>query len=459
MTSISAILAKELKHSEAGITQAIRLLDDGSSLHFIARYRKDQTRELDDEKLFVLQKRLKQLRKLDELKAKSLEKLQELGKLNDHYSKLISECDTVADIDIIMQPFKSKRKNKASVARELGFQKLSDCILGRDNSRLEDCMVDGQGDEQEQITKALDIVSEELINQPVMKSIAVDQIMKEQIKVKIIDTENSNIENLDSVRIDSLKSHQIHNLFRMENNKEISVSFNIDKNRLNKLLLKEVKSPRKYREYVENALEDGSKRLLIPRATTNVRNLLKLKADEMAISVFKINLEKLLLQSPIEPQVVLGIDPGYRSACKVAVINNTGDLLDHATIDPTPPREDITGSEKIIRKLIKKYNVSFIAIGNGTASKETKKFIDNLKLKNMEIILVSEDGASVYSASKIAREEFPNIKVEIRGAISIARRVLDPLAEFVKIRPQSLGVGQYQHEVDQKMLEESLDLW
>lgn len=455
MLVISEVIADELKHNKDGVETAIRLFDEGNTLHFIARYRKDVTHNLNDEQLFVLQKRLIQLRNLEERKAKSLEKLQEVGLLTDELTKLISVCMTLSELDNIMQPFRSKKKSRAMIAREEGYQELAKCLLGENKQQINNLLKKGI-DKEEQLQKARDILAEELTYREDLTNIAIQNMQQSPIRMQIKDEQAEDLGRFDGTSIDKLKPHNIQQLFRAEKNKEISLNINVDYDNLQSRQLKKISIPKEYRSHIEDALQDGNKRLLVPRLTTQIKNTMKEKADERAIEVFKRNLEQLLLTAPVKPQPILAIDPGYRSGCKVAVVNDTGDFLDKTTIYPTPPKEEFVEAAKKIKNLVKKYKVQLIVVGNGTASIETQQFVKALELK-CKMHVVGEEGASVYSASNTAREEFPHLAVETRGAISLARRVLDPLAEFVKIDPKSLGVGQYQHDVNQKDLSEALD--
>lgn len=463
---ILELLTQELAWDKTGVKEAIKLFDDGKTLPFIARYRKDQTRGLDDEKLFILHTRLKQLRALDEEMQKSLEKLQELGVLSDHMKNAIEACQTLSDLNEIMKPYKSKRKTKAMKARELGLQPIANIIMGRKKRDIDKLLVNGGGDRLEQIETALDIVAEEMIAHPSCKEIAMANISKTEFEIDFnSDNENvSHYENLLNINKvpDLLKPHQIHSLLRAQREGVLKIKLQSDYKQIADKIYKdyESKPSDELQQFLQKGVEEGVRRLLIPRSETALIANLREKADKKAITTFKANLKNLLHESPIPSQVILGIDPGYRTGCKVAVIDEKGDLLDTITIYPTPPKSDYTSSKEKILPLLKKHGVTFISVGDGTGSRETTQFVEKLlseeKLSDITYQVVPETGASVYSASKTAREEFPELQVEIRGAVSIARRVLDPVAEYVKIDPKSLGVGQYQHDVNQTELDESL---
>ncbi|MHA2249974.1 MAG: helix-hairpin-helix domain-containing protein [Candidatus Kariarchaeaceae archaeon] len=464
---IVQIISTELKWDEDGVKQAIILFDSGNTLPFIARYRKDHTKGLDEDQLFYLNKRVNQLRKLKEAKEKALKKLDELGILNDRLKEAIKSCEGVSDVNEIMQPYRSKRKTRAMKAREMGLQPLADVIMGRIPKNIQDFILPDAGTKDEQIKYALDIVAEEIIATPEIKQIAEKVIIRSEIELSFDET-NENIshyENLRNIHIipNKLTAHQIHSIFRAESEKIVKLKLKSNSTVIvNEIIKTSKEKPHpNYLSLYKDGVNDGVKRLLIPRAETSIRKKLKEKADLRAIEVFKQNLYNLLLEAPIPPQTIMGIDPGYRTGCKIAIIDKKGNFLENSTIYPTPPKEDILASERVVNKLCKKHGVTFIAIGNGTGSQETNKFIKNIvkkkKLNQINFAVIPETGASVYSASKIARDEFPDLEVEIRGAISIARRILDPLAEYVKIDPKSLGVGQYQHDINQKQLADALD--
>ncbi len=453
------------------IKNTIALLDEDKTIPFIARYRKDQTGGLDAETLNNFKKALDTTRRFIETKEKARIKLLELHK--EKLLPVLNECVTTTDINELMQPFKSKRKTRASVARDMGLQPLADIIMGREEGDLDNLVrilyeekrkMNNTISKVDLLEMSLDIVAEETISHPEAKKIAVNHLLNNVFKISFNHHTEKTKKYLILKKIhtspSNLQPHQIHAILRAEEEKSITLSFSTDEGTIAKKIKKQrIFSPSStYKQYFFDGLIDGIKRLLIARAETQVRNILKEKADQRATAVFKKNLRDLLLTPPIEPLVVLAIDPGYRTGCKIAVISPEGDLLNTATIYPTPPREDVTSSKKIMNNLITKHQVRLIAIGNGTGSKETAAFIEEQITKdtNIQYAVVAETGASVYSASTVGREEFPDLNVELRGAVSIGRRVLDPLNEYVKIDPRSLGVGQYQHDINKTALDDAL---
>lgn len=471
LMELHQLLSKKLNLQIYQIKNTIALMDADKTIPFIARYRKDQTGGLDAETLHEFKKDLDITRRFIETKEKARSKLLELHK--EKLLPVLDKCVTTSDINELMQPFKSKRKTRASVARDMGLQPVADIIMGREKGDLDHLLAqlsdatrrtDNTMSKKDLLEMSLDIVAEETISHPEAKKIAVNHLLNNVVKITFNQDAKKTkkylvLENIHTTP-SNLHPHQIHAIFRAEEEKVINLTFATDEENIAKKIdNKRIFLPEsKYKQYFFDGLLDGTKRLLISRAETTVRNILKEKADKRAITVFKKNLQDLLLTPPIEPTVVLAIDPGYKTGCKIAVISSEGDLLTTAVIYPTPPREDLKSAKKIINNLITNYQIGLIVIGNGTGSKETTTFIEEhiAKDTNIQYAVVAETGASVYSASKVAREEFPDLDVEIRGAISIARRVLDPLNEFVKIDPRSLGVGQYQHEVHKTVLDDAL---
>ncbi|OLS24281.1 MAG: 30S ribosomal protein S1 [Candidatus Heimdallarchaeota archaeon LC_2] len=461
---IAKIIASELNHNLDGIKRAISLFDDGNTLHFIARYRKDQTQGLEAEQLLLLQTRIQHLRKLGEARDKAIKKLQELDKISDVLLLALEEARSAHEVDEIMKPYRSKRKTKASIAREKGFQVIADIIMGKTKGDLKQTLNQIDGNKEEIIQDTLYIIAEEAINFPQCQRIAEEEILKTPVIIgyNLENDENGKYESLKhlSGQLTKLQPHQIQAIFRGQDEKTITLTIKpklaIIKRKINDQ--KYFTPPKLHNELYQKALEDGINRLLLGRSRRATMSSLKEKADNRAIEVFKQNLQNLLIQAPIEASVIMAIDPGFRTGCKVAVVDKDAELLDVATIYPTPPKKDFSGSAKTLSKLISDHSVQFIALGNGTGSQESREFLKDHILSKFSVnfAIISESGASVYSASKSAQEEFPNLESATRGAISLARRILDPLGELVKIDPKSLGVGQYQHDVNQKTLEESL---
>ncbi|MCY3414595.1 MAG: helix-hairpin-helix domain-containing protein [Candidatus Heimdallarchaeota archaeon] len=458
-------LSQELSLDQKQLEKTIRLFDEGNTLHYIARYRKDMTGGLEAEQLAIIQKRVIAVRNLIEAKSRAIEKLQESGELSDELILAINQADIVKEVDEIMQPYKSKRKTRASIAREMGLQPVADIILGRKKGDLENTINNISGNRKEIIAASLDIVAEEAINFPKCHHIAKEVVLNSVMTISYNQEKDENgvYESLTRItgQLNRIKPHQIQALLRAEKEKIISLKLSPDLGIIQQQILSQkfYSPPKQYHQLYQRGVEDGIKRLLQSRAKNAAIADLKQKADERAITVFKNNLQQLLLQPPINPTVVLAIDPGFRSGCKVAIVDKRGNLLKTTTIYPTPPKEDTEQAKEIILGLIKNYQVGYLVLGNGTASQETRKFLQKevLSKHNLPLDIISEDGASVYSASKLAQEEFPDLESGVRGAISLARRVLDPLGELIKVDPSSLGIGQYQHDVDEKALKEALE--
>lgn len=453
---IQQILASEFELDVHSSSNLIKLLDEGQTIPFIARYRKDQTGGSDEVVVQNFLKRLNALRNLQSAKKRAERRFKELGLWNDEMLQILDSCGAVSDVNDLLAPYTREKKTRAAIARDLGLQKAADIIMGKKNGKLKNAL---KSVPNAKIESVLDIVAEESVRHPKVKKLAVAEFLFSRIKVNLTGevSKYQNYVQIDS-KLDHLKSHQIHALLRGEKDGliKISINYNFDtlKREISALGLHH--PPSKYRSYFDQALEDGIRRLLIPRVTRAVKKLLKEGADSRALVVFEENLMNLLLTPPIKPEPILALDPGFKSGCKVAVVNENGDLLATDVVYPTTSNQKKNEAEKKLKHLLKKYTVDFIVIGNGTASRETMEFIQQ-RFSNIRSAIVSEAGASVYSASKIAREEFPDLATELRGAISIARRVLDPLTEYVKIDPKSLGVGQYQHDIDPKRLEETLN--
>lgn len=433
-----SLLQAEFNIAESYINHTIQLFDQGMTIPFIARYRKDHTNGLDEVQLFNFQKALNTYRKFLAAQKKARERLVELKR--DALLSELTACQTLADIKELMAPYKSKRKTKASIAREEGLQPDADIILGRAKGKIREAKLE----------KILHIVAEEVVGHPEAKRIAEQELRRAVVEVVVHDDTYQELADTNTVA-EKLRPHQIHALLRAEKEKAVSLKFAVDSEQVTAKILRQKIHKSPYPKFYKAGLQDGVKRLLLKRAETSVRSQLKEKADHRAVEVFKQNLRDLLLTPPIAPTTILAIDPGYRTGCKVAVVDESGKLQSTATIYPTPPKSATQAAAKKVMQLVQQYNVGLVVIGNGTASQETAKFVQDL---DVEFVVVAETGASVYSASKIAREEFPDMPVEIRGAVSIARRVLDPLAEYIKIDPKALGIGQYQHDIDPKMLDE-----
>lgn len=472
MEKIIEILSKELEVTKKQIENTIKLIDEGNTIPFIARYRKEVTGNLDDETLRNLNERLTYLRNLETRKAEVKRLIDELGSLTEEIEKNIDNAVTLSEIEDIYRPFKPKKRTKATIAKEKGLEGLAMAILKQTKkySSLEE-LASGYIDEakgvssiEEAISGAKDIIAEIISDDPYYrKKIRQISFRTGKIETTAVNKDESTVYDMYydfSENINKIPSHRILAINRGEKEEKIKVKITVsDEEVLAFLESKIIHAENIYSQTLKEAIEDSYKRLIKPSMEREIRADLKEKADEKAIKVFGVNVKNLLMQAPLKDMVVMGFDPAYRTGCKIAIIDETGKLLDYTTVYPTEPQNDVKGATTKLLELIEKYNVGIISIGNGTASRESEKFVSELIKKAKHKVyytIVSEAGASVYSASKLATKEYPDINVSIRGAISIARRLQDPLAELVKIDPKSIGVGQYQHDVNQKRLDESL---
>lgn len=470
MDRIKELLKKELGLKDFQVENTIRLIDEGNTIPFIARYRKEATGSLSDEVLRNFYDRLVYLRNLEEKKQDTIRLIDEQGKLTDEIKEKIENASTLQEVEDIYRPFRPKRRTRATIAKEKGLEPLAKIISSGEIT---------QGDALEYVRQYLNenVTSIEEAYQGAMDIIAEDVSDDAEIRKYIRNfTWNNGIVVTEALKqekspyemyyeykeaVKTIPPHRILAINRAEREKYISVKIDIDSEKIiNTLIDSNVNKDSIFAEYHKNAIEDSYKRLIAPSIEREIRNALTEKAEDKAITVFKANLKSLLLQPPVKGYIVMGFDPAYRTGCKIAVVDETGKLLDTATVYPTPPQNDIEGAKIVLKELIEKYNVSLISLGNGTASRESEMFIAEL-IKEMDrelkYVIVNEAGASVYSASQLGTEEFPDINVSLRGAISMARRLQDPLAELVKIDPKSIGVGQYQHDVDQKKLGDALN--
>lgn len=482
MEKIINIISSELQVKSSQVENAIKLIDEGNTIPFIARYRKEVTGGLSDEQLRTLGERLTYLRNLEQRKQEIIKSIEEQGKLTEEIVKQTEEATSLSEVEDIYRPYKQKKKTRATIAKAKGLEGLAEIIkeqketkdiyeiakeyvniesLSEEDRKNKDKVVENVEDA---IAGALDIIAEEISDNAEFRK----QIKKICYREGLISTkaakedEKSNYEMYYdySEVISRIPSHRILAINRGE--KEEFLKVKIDKNEekiINTIEKEIIKGQTQFTEMLKNTILDSFKRLIEPSIDREIRSDLTEKAEEKAITVFGQNAKQLLLGAPIKGKTVMGFDPAYRTGCKIAVIDETGKVLDIATVYPTAPQNDVEGAKKELLRLIEKDNVNMIAIGNGTASRESEAFVaDMIKDAKHEVnyVIVSEAGASVYSASKLATEEYPDINVSIRGAISIARRLQDPLAELVKIDPKAIGVGQYQHDVNQKRLAESL---
>lgn len=482
MEKIIKIISSELQVKDNQVENAIKLIDEGNTIPFIARYRKEVTGGLNDEQLRNLGERLIYLRNLEQRKKEIIKSIEEQGKLTDEIIKQTEIATTLAEVEDIYRPYKQKKKTRATVAKSKGLEPLAEIIkeqkekrdiyeiakeyininnLSEEDKKNKDKVVEN---EEAAIQGALDIIAEEISDNSEFRK----KIKKICYREGIISTkaakeeEKSNYEmyyNYNEI-VSRIPSHRILAINRGEKEEFLKVKIDKNEEKIMGIIEREIiKGQTQFTEMLKNTILDSFKRLIEPSIDREIRSDLTEKAEEKAIKVFGKNAKQLLLGAPIKGQTVMGFDPAYRTGCKIAVIDETGKVLDITTVYPTEPQNDIEGAKKELLKLIEKDNINMIAIGNGTASRESEAFVaDLIKEAKHEVnyAIVSEAGASVYSASKLATEEYPDINVSIRGAISIARRLQDPLAELVKIDPKAIGVGQYQHDVNQKKLAESL---
>ena len=451
----------------------LKLIDDGNTIPFIARYRKELHGSMDDQKLREISERYEYLQNLDKRRTEVRTSIENLGKLTDELSAALDNADTLTEIEDIYRPYKPKRKTRASVAREKGLEPLAAAIFAQDTKEYPIDMAAAFVNSEKEVNTpedalqgALDIIAEDISdNAEIRKRLRYVAFENGSLVSKASDSEAQSVyENYYdySEPMKRAAGYKILAIDRGEREKFLKVSIDFDHARgvgiLTSAVLKNGNSP--CTDAVRHAAEDAYDRLIFPSIENELRNELTDKAVENAIKVFSENLHQLLMQPPVKGKVAMGLDPGYRMGCKVAVVDATGRLLNTTVIYPVPPFKKVEEAKKIVTKFIKAYGVEIIAIGNGTAGKETEIFAADLireQKLNVAYMVVSEAGASVYSASKLAAEEFPDYDVNVRSAISIARRLQDPLAELVKIDPKAIGVGQYQHDMPQKRLSEALD--
>ncbi len=464
-------IASQLKVKPSQVTAVINLLDEGNTVPFIARYRKEMTGSLDDEQIRIIADELVRLRTLDERRVAILASIEEQGKLTDELRSAINAAVTMTALEDLYAPYKRKRRTRAMLAREKGLDPLAELILKQVSDSPEEVARQFLNDQVPSIVEALqgarDIVAELISDNANVRAATREKALKFSTlhAEKIEGTVDEKIVYESyydfSIRIDRLQPHQILAITRGEKEGVLRVHVDLPERDWLDVIQAEyeedILSP--FAEQLELAILDSAERLLLPAIERDVRREKGESADNHAIQVFATNLRALLSQAPLAGNVVLGIDPGFRTGCKVAVVDATGKLLDTATIYPHEPKNDWKGAINTLQDMINRHHVTLITIGNGTASRETEKLASELtrNARQTKYLIVNEAGASVYSASALARSEFPDLDVTIRGAVSIARRAQDPLAELVKIDPKSIGVGMYQHDVDQTALTHALD--
>ena len=471
MQNIAELLANEFNIRKEQVENTLKLIEEGNTIPFIARYRKEVTGNLSDEVLRDLDARLTYLKNLNERKEEITRLIDEQGKLTEELKQSIENAIILSELEDIYRPYKQKKRTRATIAKEKGLEPLSLIIyMQKETKNIYDIAKEYINEEkgvetaEDAIAGALDIIAENISDDADYRKKIKSMCFREALIVTKGAKEEKSTYDMYydfSEPILKIPSHRILAINRGEKEEFLKVKIEKPEEKILNMLEKQIIVDEKsqFAVMLRETILDAYKRLIEPSIEREIRTDLTEKADEKAIKVFGQNAKQLLLQPPIKGKNVIGFDPAYRTGCKIAVIDYTGKLLDYTTIYPTEPQNDIVGARKTILDLIKKYDVDMIALGNGTASRESEQFLsDTIKLTPKEVVyaIVSEAGASVYSASKLATEEYPDINVSIRGAISIARRLQDPLAELVKIDPKAIGVGQYQHDVNQKQLTESL---
>lgn len=471
---IMKVISAELNIKEKSIQNVIELINDGNTVPFIARYRKELTGGLDEVQIRDITEKYQYRINLQTRKEEVIRLIEEQGKLTEDLKVAIEKADKLQEVEDLYRPYKQKRRTRATVAKEKGLEGLAEWLF----SLPTDADVEKEASKylseekevntiEEAISGARDIIAEWIsddadvrkeirriaFNEGVIATKAKDQDRDEKGVYEMYYEYEEPIKRIVPHRILAINRGEKEEILR------VGITFPVDK--ILKLLERKfMKRTSPAATYVKEAIEDGYKRLIEPSIEREIRSELTTKAEEQAIHIFSENLKNLLLQPPLKNNIVLGVDPAYRTGCKLAVVDETGKVLAIEVIYPTPPHNEIEKGKKVVAKLVKEHKVNIIAIGNGTASRETEQFIaDTIRDENLDAsyIIVNEAGASVYSASELGREEFPELQVEERSAVSIARRLQDPLAELVKIDPKSVGVGQYQHDVSQKRLHESLN--
>lgn len=471
--NINSMLKDEFKLKTQQVENAIALIDEGKTIPFIARYRKEQTGEMSDEVLRDFFERLKYLRNLSDRKVSILNSIAEQDKLTKEIEDAVEKAMTMVELEDIYEPYKKKRKTRASVAIEKGLEPLANIImLGQEDAlkRAAEFISEENGvnSEDEALSGAYDIIAQLIaedfeLKKAVRDIVNSESVIETSLKKDAEQKEDAVIYSMYyefSELAKTIPPHRVLAIDRGEKTDILKVKINHNTEKIYSIISTKYINSKIHEEHMEKIIDDSMKRLLLPSLERELRSELSETAGERAISVFGQNLSKLLMQSPVPGRTVLGWDPAYRTGCKIAVVDETGKLLDTCTVYPTKPQEKVEETRKIILGLIDKYKVDIIAIGNGTASRESEKIVADIikeAKRTVKYLIVSEAGASVYSASKLGTEEFPDLNVSLRGAISIARRVIDPLAELVKIDPEHIGVGQYQHDVNQTRLKESLN--
>ena len=451
----------------------IKLIDEGNTIPFIARYRKEVTGGLTDVVLRDLDERLKYLRGLEERKEEVIRLIEEQGKLTDELKEKIESAEVLQRVEDLYKPFRQKKATRASKAKERGLEPLASVILAQSKNSPDileaaKSFVNPEKEvntPEDAVQGACDIIAEMMSEDADVVSAVRDKTFTlGKIATEAADPEEKTVYDMyygSSEPLSKIPNHRVLAINRGEKEKKLKVHVDVDEERILPILEKRyIRKNAPFEEVLEETAEDAYKRLIAPSAEREMRNQLTEKAETEAIKVFVKNTEKLLMAPPVRGKKVISIDPGYRTGCKVAVLSATGKLLAYTTIYPTQPKNDVAGTERVLKKIIDKYGIDIIVIGNGTASRETEEVVADFLKKNgydnIKYTIVNEAGASVYSASKLASEEYPDLDVTTRGAMSLGRRLQDPLAELVKIDPKHIGVGQYQHDMNQKQLDSAL---
>lgn len=473
MQQIIEILAKEFSLSVAQVEKTVNLIDEGNTIPFIARYRKEVTGGLSDNVLRDMDERLKYLRNLEERKDEVIRLIDEQGKLTDELRKDIEEATVLQRVEDLYKPYKKKKATRASKAREKGLAPLADIIRtqsSQDKSieEITKPFIDPEKEvntHDEAVQGACDIIAEEISEDAdLIEKLREMTYEAAVLCTEAVDSEEKSVYDMyydRSERVKDVPNHRILAINRGEKDKKLKVKLQMNEEQVAFEIGKAYinKEPNIYTELMDAVVRDSYKRLIAPSVEREIRNTLTERAEKDAVKVFAKNTEKLLMAAPVKGKKIISIDPGYRTGCKVAVLGKTGKLLAYTTIYPTKPKSDIAGTERVLKKIIDKFGIDIIVIGNGTASRETEEVVADFLSKNgynIQYTIVNEAGASVYSASKLAAEEYPDLDVTTRGAMSLGRRLQDPLAELVKIDPKHIGVGQYQHDINQNLLDGAL---
>ncbi|CEO28673.1 Tex family protein [Paraclostridium sordellii] len=466
---INQILKSEFNLRDSQIENTIKLIDEGNTIPFIARYRKEMTGEMSDVTLRAFHEKLTYLRNLQSRKDDVQRIIQEQGKLNKDIEKSIEQAKTLQEVEDIYAPFKQKKRTRATIAKEKGLEPLAMAILNENiNLKIEiPKYIDEEKEvnsEEDALKGAKDIIAEIVSEDAKLRKYIRELALKEGVINSKSTKDEKSVYDMYydySEGVKNMAPHRVLAINRGEKEEFLKVKLEINNDKVVNYIFNTYinKNNKNNEEEIKLSIEDAYKRLIFPSIEREIRNHLTEMAHERAISVFGQNVKSLLLQPPVRDKVVMGFDPAYRTGCKIAVVDKNGKLLDYTTVYPTKPQNDVDKAKKTLKDLIEKYDIDIISIGNGTASRESEQFVSEMIKeinRDVQYTIVSEAGASVYSASELANEEHPDINVSIRGAISIARRLQDPLAELVKIDPKSIGVGQYQHDLNKKRLEEVL---